>query len=246
MFDIIEEKLYGQYFSPNDFGFVSFILIFIIMYSWPLNNTDLNWMGPLVLGFFTTVIQDPWLVEFFHVELGTCGADCRVITGFLSLLVWGQGLAFLTPLRCSRINHTFTAITRICSIKSLSKWKGKCNSEFGWYCQIPFIEVVQGFPGGAVVKSLPANLGDTGLSPGLGGSHVPWSSWARAPQLLSLHSGDHEPQLLRPAHLEPVLCNKRSRHNKKPAHRSKERPPLAATRWGLRTAMKTQHSQKYK
>ena len=43
-----------------------------------------------------------------------------------------------------------------------------------------------GFPGGAVVETLPANAGDTGLSPGLGGSHMPLSNWARAPQLLSL------------------------------------------------------------
>ena len=33
-----------------------------------------------------------------------------------------------------------------------------------------------GFPGGAVVRNLPANAGDTGLSPGLGGSHMPWSN----------------------------------------------------------------------
>ena len=44
----------------------------------------------------------------------------------------------------------------------------------------------QGFPGGAAVESLPANAGDTGSSPGLGGSHMPWSNWARGPQLLSL------------------------------------------------------------
>ena len=37
-----------------------------------------------------------------------------------------------------------------------------------------------------MVESLPANAGDTGSSPGLGGSHVPRSSWAREPQLLSL------------------------------------------------------------
>ena len=29
------------------------------------------------------------------------------------------------------------------------------------------------FPGGAVVKNLPANAGDMGSSPGLGRSHVP-------------------------------------------------------------------------
>ena len=44
----------------------------------------------------------------------------------------------------------------------------------------------RGFPGGAVVESPPANAGDTGSSPGLGGSHMPRSGWAREPQLLSL------------------------------------------------------------
>ena len=43
-----------------------------------------------------------------------------------------------------------------------------------------------GFPGGAVVESLPANAGDMGSSPGLGRSHMPQSNWAREPQLLSL------------------------------------------------------------
>ena len=44
-----------------------------------------------------------------------------------------------------------------------------------------------GFPSGAVVENLPADAGDTGSSPGLGRSRMPWSSWAREPQLLSLH-----------------------------------------------------------
>ena len=46
--------------------------------------------------------------------------------------------------------------------------------------------LVQGFPGGAVVESLPANAGDTGSSPGLGRSHMPRSNWACEPRLLSL------------------------------------------------------------
>ena len=49
-----------------------------------------------------------------------------------------------------------------------------------------------GFPGGAVVGSLPANAGDTGLGPGLGRSHMPRSGWAREPQLLSLRSTTRE------------------------------------------------------
>ena len=35
---------------------------------------------------------------------------------------------------------------------------------------------MKGFPGGAVVESLPANAGDTGSSPGLGRSHMPRSN----------------------------------------------------------------------
>ena len=54
------------------------------------------------------------------------------------------------------------------------------------------------FPGGAVVKNPPANVGDMGSSPGPGRSHVPRSNKARAPQLLSLCSRACELQLLKP------------------------------------------------
>ena len=37
-----------------------------------------------------------------------------------------------------------------------------------------------------MVENLPANAGNTGSSPGLGRSHMPRSSWAHGPQLLSL------------------------------------------------------------
>ena len=37
-----------------------------------------------------------------------------------------------------------------------------------------------------MVESLPGSAGDTGLSLGLGRSHMPQSGWAREPQLLSL------------------------------------------------------------
>ena len=47
-------------------------------------------------------------------------------------------------------------------------------------------DLILGFPGGAVVESLPANAENTGSSPGLGRSHMPWSDWAREPQRLSL------------------------------------------------------------
>ena len=81
-----------------------------------------------------------------------------------------------------------------------------------------------------MVGSPPANTGDAGSSPGLGGSHRPRSDWAHAPQLLSLRSGAREPQLLRPACLEPMLRNGGGRHSERPMRHGEEWPPLAITR----------------
>ena len=64
---------------------------------------------------------------------------------------------------------------------SLFQLSSKVQSE------LPFSKPnLAGSPGGAVVENLPANAGDTGLSPGLERSHMPRSNWAHEPQLLSL------------------------------------------------------------
>ena len=55
-----------------------------------------------------------------------------------------------------------------------------------WAKLFSFKKSEWGFPGGAVVESLPANAGDMGSGPGLGRPHMPRSDWARKPQLLSL------------------------------------------------------------
>ena len=83
-----------------------------------------------------------------------------------------------------------------------------------------------------MVESLPADAGDTGSSPGLGGSHVPRSGWAREPQLLSLRVWS--------------LCSatREAATVRGPAHCDEEWPPLAATGESPRTETKTQHSHK--
>ena len=43
-------------------------------------------------------------------------------------------------------------------------------------CVFNFLRNFQGFPGGEVIKNLPANAGDTGLRPGPGRSHMPQSN----------------------------------------------------------------------
>ena len=67
------------------------------------------------------------------------------------------------------------------------------------------------FPGGAVVKNLPANAGDMGSIRGPGRSHIPWSNKARVPQLLSLHSRACAPQLLSPRAATTEACAPRAR-----------------------------------
>ena len=51
------------------------------------------------------------------------------------------------------------------------------------------------FPGSPVVKSPPADAGDTGLTPGLGRSHRPQGNQACVPQLLSPCSRPQKLQL---------------------------------------------------
>ena len=53
-------------------------------------------------------------------------------------------------------------------------WKqAKCPLMDEWIKKIWYI---QGFPGGSVVKNLPANAGGMGSSPGPGRSHMPRSN----------------------------------------------------------------------
>ena len=54
------------------------------------------------------------------------------------------------------------------------------------------------------------------------------------------------PQLLKPSRLEPMLRNKKSHHNEKPAHRDEEWSPLSVTRESPHAATKTQRGQKKK
>ena len=58
----------------------------------------------------------------------------------------------------------------------------------------------QGFPGGSVVKNLPASAGDMGLIPGPWRSHMPWSNQAHVPQLLNLCSRAQKPQPWKPVY----------------------------------------------
>ena len=60
---------------------------------------------------------------------------------------------------------------------SRESWVGHCICKRMMALQHHHQEtIMMGFPGGTVIRSLPANAGDTGLSPGLGRSHMPRSN----------------------------------------------------------------------
>ena len=104
---------------------------------------------------------------------------------FRQLWVWGP-LPLQKP---AIINYSTAWLEIVRGNKIVSAWVRKLQrlqreSHIG--VEPLRMSKIWGFPGGAVVESLPANAGDTGSSPGLGRSRMPRSNWARGPQLLSL------------------------------------------------------------
>ena len=99
----------------------------------------------------------PGLQGFFHIQKS------------INLLIWYITLKNKNHMIISiHAEKAFDKIEHPFMIKTLQK----AGIE-GTYLNI--IKIM-GFPGGAVVESLPANAGDMGSSPGLGGSHMPRSN----------------------------------------------------------------------
>ena len=67
---------------------------------------------------------------------------------------------------------------KICEVKTdRTDRRNRQIYNYSWRHKYVFQKWIErGFPGGAVVESLPANAGDAGSSPGLGRSHMPWSN----------------------------------------------------------------------
>ena len=62
-------------------------------------------------------------------------------------------------------------------ILTFKKTKQNCIAQMSQSVEHEIVKTnKQGFLGGAVVENLPANAGDTGSGPGLGGSHTPRSN----------------------------------------------------------------------
>ena len=115
-----------------------------------------------------------------------------------------------------------------------------CHGQQEWKCLLGFFscptalllgtdikKYATDFPGGALAKNPPANARHTCSSPGPGTSHgatkpVHHNYWACALEPVCHNYWARVPQLLKPTRLDPMLCDKRSHHNKKPVHRNEE------------------------
>ena len=96
-----------------------------------------------------------------------------------------------------------------------------------------------GFPGGPGVKNPPADAGDTSSVPGLGGSHMPQSNEARAPQVRRMCSRARgcSHALKRP---KPTCPGARTPQQEKAPHQRVA--PAPRNQREARTAAKSQHS----
>ena len=116
---------------------------------------------------------------------------------------------------------------------------GRLGSDAQNASDVPEERQGQGVPGGPVVKNLPRSPGDTGL---ILVQEDPTCLRAAKPT-----QHNHSAYMLQPLKavcLEPMLCNKRSRHRGACALQ-RERRPTHCDQRGPGAAAKTQHSQKY-
>ena len=90
------------------------------------------------------------------------------------------------------------------------------------------IKVCRGFPLWLSGKEPTCQCRRQGFNRWFGKIPMLQSDWACAPQLRSLCSRTHMPQLLKP--VRPVFCNRRSHHNEKSAHPYRGWPVLTTTR----------------
>ena len=151
--------------------------------------------------FYTDICTNVvWGLRFRPI-LPTLVIDCLLTLALLVGMKWYLIVVLIyVSLMTSDNEHLF-----------MSSWPCVCLLWRNVYSNpVPLKKLVLGFPGGAVVKNPPANARDKGASPGPGRSHMPQSNEARAPQLL------------KPAHLEPMLHNKRSHRNEKLMYHNKE------------------------
>ena len=143
----------------------------------------------------------------------------------------GSGLAFLAPASASWVNLVLPHVAlhgTVCPVlsgnvsdKFFLQWHWPFQSSL---CHLCKLEPHGGFPGGSVVKNLPANVGDMGSIPGLGRSHMPQSNEVQVPQLLSPGTATIEPSgsnCWRLHAVEPVH-HERSHYTETPTHCNKK------------------------
>ena len=154
-------------------------------------------------------------------------------------LTWTSFMPSSLIIYCRTLSHSFPGVTSTPATKRTSKLKTfETLSHLEKHLMAQWLRIclpMQGTRVRALVREDP--------SCGRAAGPVHHNYWVCALEPASHNCWAPALQLLRPAHLEPVLHNKRGQRNEKPTHRIKEWPSLAATGESPRTATKTQRSQ---
>ena len=118
------------------------------------------------------------------------GKDCYTSPVIQRITCWGSHCNYLISTDAQMFKLNIQTPLKKCSY---NHWQWFIMVNLNFCFKIPNL----GLHGGSVVENLPASSGDTGGVPGLGWFHMPRSSEARVPQLLSLCSAAREPQPLK-------------------------------------------------
>lgn len=94
----IESCLFSDFYSSLYILNTNSLIFYVVLicsplwiYSWPLNNTDLNCVGLFILGFFsirTAIPHDTQLAKSMEARQWIW-RDCKVLCGLLT--AWGRG-----------------------------------------------------------------------------------------------------------------------------------------------------------
>ena len=150
-----------------------------------LNTDNKGWWGCGATGTLVTLLVG--------MQSGTATLEDSLVVSYktkYTLTTWSDNLApWYLPKGIENLCPHKNLICRvfIAALFIIAKiWKQpRCPSVGKWINKLWYIQTIEyysalkrneGFPGGTVVKNVPANAGDTGSSPDLGRSHMPRSN----------------------------------------------------------------------
>ena len=125
-----------------------------------------------------------------HLSLFFLNEDSQILLGSIESSLWREGSELCFLISLSGYSPPFIFLNVIWYLNIT------CEIYINECLCCVFLNIEhKDFPGGPVVRNLPASAGDTGSIPGLGRFNMLWGNWAWVPKLLKpAHPGACAPQ----------------------------------------------------